>query len=58
MTPTQRDALAAHLDALGYHFAAHAVRCGYDKVDTRTGSCGCEIAVLAPCARHREKVAA
>lgn len=58
MTPEQRIAWAAHLDALGFRFAAHAIRNGYDKVDTRAASCGCEIAVLAPCAEHREKVPA
>lgn len=58
MTPIQREALAQHLDALGFHFAAHAVRHGYDTAEYRTGNCGCELAVLAPCVQHRAKVAA
>lgn len=58
MTAEQRTAWASHLDALGFHFAAHAIRNGYDKAETRAAGCGCEIAVLAPCEKHGEKAAA
>lgn len=58
MTDEQRTALAQHLDALGLHFAANAVRSRYDEPEVRDAGCGCTIAVLVPCGQHEAKAVA